>query len=179
MNLNGLNQREKILGIATAIFIVAILLFTGILEPQVKRHRNLQKELNDLQVRYTKMQADVKMRDRINHAYDQVQHLLENAETEQQQTSIFTRELSDIYSSQNLKVKSVKILPSLKEKHYIKLTVKADLRGNVQFFIKLIEHLEQLNKPIQIESFELRAMESTDIVQISLLITKIVKTTKV
>lgn len=176
MNINGLNQREKILGIITASFILAVLFSIGILEPQIKKHDSLRKKLNDLQVRYTKMQTDLLMQDRIKRSYDQMQHLIEDAETEQQQISVFTGELSDLFSS---KAKSVKFLPSLKEKHYSKLSIKADMVVNIQYFLQLIEHIRKLNKPIQIESFELRAQEATDLVHVSLVITKIVKSGKV
>jgi len=172
------NQREKILGLSTAILIASVVFYVGMLEPQIKQHRALQKDLHNLQIRYTKMQTDVLMRDRINHAYEQVQHLIASTETEQQQISILTRELSDIYSNQDVKIKSVKILPSLKEPHYTQLTIKAELTGNVRNFIKLIGSLEVLNKPIRIDSFELRAQEATDMIHASLIITKIVKVSK-
>lgn len=175
MDTSRFNQREKILGLSTVIITLAVLFYIVMLEPQIKRHDVLRKQLDNLNVRYTKMRTDVLMRDRINNAFGQVQHLISTTGTEQQQISNFTRELSDVYSNQNIKVRSVKILPCLREPHYTQLTIKADLTGHIRDFIKLVSQLETLNKPVRIESFELNSQGPTDNIHVSLMITKIVK----
>jgi Tfp pilus assembly protein PilO len=166
-------KREKLLIIFTAVVLGTVLLFTSIIDPQLKKHKALSSKFSQLKLDLTKARGNLLMKDRIEKAYSQIEPLITTQGNEQQQISDFTRMLDQIYSKLNIKIRSVKILPDVNENYYQKLSIRIEMTGPIKDFLKFIENIEQRQEPIRIEQFELTSQESADTVMTSLIISKI------
>jgi len=166
-------KREKLLVIFTAAVLGSILLFTTIIDPQLKKHKALSSKFSQLKLDLTKVRGNLLMKDRIEKAYSQIEPLITTQGNQQQQISDFTRLLDQIYSKLNVKIRSVKILPVADENYYQKLSIRIEMTGPIKDFLKFIENVEQHQEPIRIEQFELTSQETADTVMTSLFISKI------
>jgi len=178
MEFKQAKRREKILGMITLAVLVGLFVFTIVIDPQLKQHKNLTRDLHYLQITLTKMKSDLLVKDRINKIYSEIEPLIATSGTEQQQISAFTRQLSDIYSKLNVKIKTVKILPLANENFYKRLSVRIEMEGHVRDFLGFIEAIEKHSNPIRIEQFDLKAQESRDNLYVSMIITKVVSESK-
>jgi Tfp pilus assembly protein PilO len=174
MGLKDSKKREKLLAIVTTVILGSIFLFTTIIDPQLKKHKTLSNRLSQLQLELTRARGNLLIKDRIEKAYTQIEPLIAAQGSQQQQISNFTRLLDQIYSKLNVKIRSVKILPVTNENYYRKLTIKIEMKGFVEDFLKFIEVVEQHTEPIRIEQLDLTSQEAKDTVMASMIISKVV-----
>lgn len=167
-------KREKLLAVLTAVILGAVFLFTSIIEPQLKKHRELSGKLDQLQLDLTKARGNLLIKDRIEKTYNQISPLIAMQGSQQQQTSEFTRLLDQLYSKLNVKIRSIKILPVTDEIYFQKLSIRIEMTGFVNDFLKFIEAVELCQSPIKIEQLDLTAQELQDTVMASMIISKVV-----
>lgn len=168
------NNREKLLAIIAATVILGAVTFIAIIEPQLKERKLRLERMHQLQLNLTKMKGDLLIKDRIDNIYSQIKPLIASNGTDQQEISLFTRELSDLYSKLNVRIRLVKILPIVNEEFYKRLSVKIEMSGHVKNILNFIRSVEAYPNLIRIEQFDLKAREIVDNVQASFLITKVV-----
>jgi len=167
-------NREKLLGIITVAVALGAVTFAGIIKPQLKERRRRLERVHQLQLDLTKMQGDLLIKDRIDSAYSQIKPLITSSGSDQREISLFTRELSDLYSKLDVKIRSVKILPLINEEFYKRLSIKIEMCGHIRSILDFILSLEEYPNPLRIEQFDLKAREIVDDIQASFLITKVV-----
>lgn len=167
-------SREKVLAIIAISVILGAVAFTAIIEPQLKERKARLALMRQLQLKLTKMKGDLLLKDRIDDIYSQIEPLIAGNGTNQQEISLFTRELSDLYSKLNVKTKTIKILPIINEEFYRRLSVKIEMSGHVREILNFILSVETYPNPIRIEQFDIKAREITDNIQASFLVTKVV-----
>ncbi|MCK4787732.1 MAG: type 4a pilus biogenesis protein PilO [Desulfobacteraceae bacterium] len=168
------NNREKLLATIAATVILGAVTFIAIIEPQLKERKLRLERMHQLQLNLTKMKGDLLIKDRIDNIYSQIKPLIASNGTDQQEISLFTRELSDLYSKLNVRIRLVKILPIVNEEFYKRLSVKIEMSGHVKNILNFIRSVEAYPNLIRIEQFDLKAREIIDNVQASFLITKVV-----
>jgi len=168
------NKREKRLAIITGGVILGAAVFTFVIRPQLQHHRARLQHLRDLQLKLAKMKADLLARDKIDKMYSQVEPLISSKSSDQQELSALTREVSDLYSNLNVKIRSVKILPISREKFYRRLAVKIEMTGHIRNILQFIFSVERYQYPLRIEKLELAAQEISDNVKATVLITKVI-----
>jgi Tfp pilus assembly protein PilO len=171
-------RRERFLAVITAVILTGVFIFTTVVDPQLKQRRALSQNLHQLQIKLTKMKGDLLIKDRIEKIYSKIEPLIATGDTEQQQISTFTRQLSQIYSKFNVKIRSVKILPVSDENFYRRLAIKIEMTGHIKDFLKFANAIEELADPIRIEQFDLVAQQSKDNVRVSMVISKVVSEPK-
>lgn len=166
-------RRERGLAVATSIVIGGAVLLTQVVDPQLRAHKTRLTQLRESHLQLVKMKADLLVKNRIDEAYRRVEPLITGHGTDQQEISVFSRDLSGLYAKLNLKTRSVKILPVQEEESYRLLSIRIELEGRVQEVIRFILAVETHPKPLRIEQLTLRAREVADQVQGSFLITKV------
>lgn len=174
MNTDTLKEREKFLSIVATVVIVGALLFGMIVNPQLNERKQRIERMGQLQLKLAKMKGDLLVKDRIDSIYSQVEPLIAGTGTDQQEVSLFTRQLSELYSKLNVKIRSVKILPISNETFYRRLSIKIEMSGHIKEILRFISVIGTHQNLIAIEQFELRAKETKDNIQTALLISKIV-----
>lgn len=168
------NNHEKPLAVTAALVIIGAVAFTAIIKPQLKRRKLHLERMHELQLKLTRMKGDLLIKDRIDNIYSEIEPLITGSGTDQQEISQFTRELSNLYSKPNVKIRSVKILPIANEKFYRRLSIKIEMSGLVRNILNFILSVEKYPHPIRIEQFTLKAREIADNVRASFLITKVI-----
>lgn len=168
------NNHEKLLAIITATVILGTVIFIAIIEPQLKQRKLRLDRMHQLQLKLTRMRGDLLVKDRIDDIYSQIEPLITGSGTDQQEISLFTRELSDLYSKLNVKIRSVKILPIVDEEFYKRLSIRVEMSGHINSLLNFILSIETYSNPVRIEQFDLKAREIMDNIQASFLITKVV-----
>lgn len=167
------SKREKTLAVITAVVLFCAAVFFGIVLPEIQ-HYHLQKQrLSKMREKLAKMNGDLMVKDQIQNFYARIEHLLVSEETEQREISALTQELTDLYSSLNVKVRSIKILPVTKQEFYTKLAVRIEMTGHIRDILKMIFSLERYREPISIEKLELFAQDTTDRVKAVFTVTKV------
>jgi Tfp pilus assembly protein PilO len=179
MNITNKQKREKVLAIVTAIVIAAVLVFTIIIEPQLNNRGHRIEKLQQLKLKLVKMQGDILVKDRIEQLYSQIEALITTQRSEQEQISVFTRELSSIYSKLDIKIRSVKILPIINNTFHKSLLIRIEMTGYIKDFLKFILSIETHTSPLKIEQFDLKSQETRDQIRASLLVSKVVGNGKV
>lgn len=178
MDAGTKKNREKILAVTTAAVIVGVFIFGIIVEPQIKKRKRHIEQLHQTQLQLTKMQGDLLIKGRVDKIYAQVEPLIAGGGTDQQEISLFTRELGDLYSKLAVKIRSVKILPCANEPFYRRLSIKIEMSGHIKDVLRFIQAVEGHSNPIRIEQLDLKAMETKNNVQLSLLVSKVVAEAK-
>jgi hypothetical protein len=120
------------------------------------------------------MKGDILIKDRIDRTYSQIGSLIKGVGTDQQEISLFSRELDSLVSRAIIKPGSVKILPVIHETHYRKLTIKLQTTDDIKKITGFINALESFEKPIRLEKIDFTAKERPDNVTASIVLTKIV-----
>jgi hypothetical protein len=174
MNTNTLKEREKFLSIVAAVVIVGALLFGLIVNPQLDERKKRTEHMGRLQLKLAKMNGDLLVKDRIDSIYSQIEPLITRNGTDQQEVSLFTRQLSELYSKLNVKIRSVKILPISNETFHRRLSIKMEMSGHIKEILKFIFLIDTEQNLIAIEQFELRATETKDNIQTAFLVSKVV-----
>jgi len=168
------NNREKWLAVIAGVVIFGAAVFTFVIRPQLSRYQGRLQHLRDLQLRLAGMKGDLLARDRIDKMYSQIEPLVTSKNTDQQELSALTRELSDLYANLNVKIRSVKILPVTREKSYRRLAVKIEMTGHIRSILQFIFAIEIYRCPLRVEKVQLVAREIPDNVQATVLITKVI-----
>ena len=174
MTLAGVTNREKLLALLTGGVIVGVLAVTVLIEPQLKARKSHLAQLRELRFQLAKMTEDVLVKNRIEQAYEGIESLIVGNGTDQQEISIFTRDLSGLYAGLNIRTKSMKILPTKHEEHYRLLSIRIEFQSPAREAIKFILAIETHPKPLCIEQIVFKAQEAADSVYGSLLVTKVV-----
>lgn len=167
-------SRQILLAAMTAGVIFVVGIFTLVVEPWQKERNARLARMHELQVKRARLQANLLVRNRIDRMYEQIEPLIAGAGNDQQEMSTFTRELSNLYSSLDVKTRSVKLLPTVKEEFYRLLSVKIEMQGQVRDVLRFVLLIEAHSGPLRIEQFGLKAREITDEVYASFLVTKVV-----
>jgi Tfp pilus assembly protein PilO len=178
MGFKSTKNREKILVVITAVVVVAVFIFVVVIDPQLKQRSIRSQQLHQLQIKLTKMNGNLLLKDRIDKIYSQIEPLIATEATEQQQISTFTRQLSQVYSKLNVEIRSVKILPITKEDFYNRLSIKIEMTGHIKSFLGFVEAIEQHAVPIRIEQIEIVAQQSEDNIRVSMIVSKVVSDSK-
>jgi Tfp pilus assembly protein PilO len=168
------NNRQKLLAIITAATIICAVIFMAIIEPQLSRRRVLLEHMHDLELKLTRMEADLLVRDRIDDIYSRVEPLIASRGTEHQEQSLLIRQLGELYGKLDVKIRSVVPLLTANEEFYSRLTVKIEMSGQIRSILNFISAVETHPNPIRIEKFDLKTKDAVDHVQASFLITKVV-----
>jgi Tfp pilus assembly protein PilO len=166
--------RPLLLAALTAGVLLSVGVFTLVVEPRLKERHTRRVEARGLQAKLAKLQADLRVRHSIDQRYEQIAPLIAGTGSDQQEISNFTRELSNLYSSLNVKTRSVKLLPTAQEEFYRLLSIKIEMQGHIREIVRFIQAVESHASPLRIEQFGLRARETADEVQASFLVTKVV-----
>jgi Tfp pilus assembly protein PilO len=174
MTVNSRNRREKVLVAITAAVIIGAAMFTVIIKPQLEERQLRLQRLHQLQLKLTKMTADLLMKDRIDSIYSQIEPLIVGTGTDLQEKSKFARELHELFSKPNVQTRVVTPLPIKKEEFYRRLAVKIEMTGNIQGILNFISAVETYPNPIRIEQLDLKTRDAVDDVQASFTITKVV-----
>ena len=174
MRTSAGQNREKLLAVVAAMVIVGTVVFSVVINPQLKERKLRLARMHQLQLKLTKMKGDLLIKDRIDDAYSQIEPLITSNGTEQQEISLLTRQLNDLYSRLNVKIRSVKILPTVTEDFYRRLSIKIEMAGHIRDILKFVSLVETYPNPIRIEQFGVKAREIADDIQSSFLITKVV-----
>ncbi len=170
------SNRQILLASITAVIIIGSLIFTTTIKPALEKRQNYIENLNRLKLKLRKMQANLLIKDRIEKIYSQIKPLIKTKGTQQEQISDFTKELSDIYSNLNVKIRSVKILPTVKKKFYSRFLIKIEMSANITDFLKFAYAIQTHPEAIKLEQFSAKAdQEIRNNVSVSLLISKISK----
>jgi Tfp pilus assembly protein PilO len=171
---NSKNSREKVLAILAISVILGVVTFTVVIEPQLKVRKARLARMHQLQLKLTKMKGDLLIKDRIENIYSQIEPLIASSGTNQQEISLFTRELSNMYSKLNVRTKTIKILPITNEEFYRRLSIKIEMSGHIREILTFILSVETHPNPVRIEQFDIKAREILDNVEASFLVTKVV-----
>ena len=178
MNTGRKKSREKLLAVIAAIVLAGTAVFGIFIAPQLRVRKQLLERMHQSQLKLTKMQGDLLIKDRIDNIYSQVEPLIAGSGTEQQEISLFTRQLGELYSKLNVKIRSVKILPSVNENFYRRLSIKIEMSGNVKDVLQFICSVETSQNPLRIEQFDLKGLETSNNIEVSMLVTKVVAEAK-
>ncbi len=178
MNTGRKKNREKLLAVIAAIVLAGTAVFGIFIAPQLRVRKQLLEHKHQSQLKLTKMQGDLLIKDRIDSIYSQVEPLITGNGTEQQEISLFTRQLGELYSKLNVKIRSVKILPSVNENFYRRLSIKIEMSGNVKDVLQFICSVETSQNPLRIEQFDLKGQETSNNIEVSMLVTKVVAEAK-
>ena len=168
------SNREKVLAVVTMSVVLGAAIFIVVIEPQLKEHKARLMRMNQLRLKLTKMKGDLLVKDRIDSVYAQIEPLIASSGTDQQEISLFTRELSDLYSKRNVRTRTIKILPLTNEEFYRRLSVRIEMSGHIREILNFIASIEKHPSPIRIEQFDIKSREIVDNVEASFVITKVV-----
>jgi Tfp pilus assembly protein PilO len=168
------NNREKVLAIIAVSVILSTFIFAVIIEPQLDKRKSRLARMHQLQLKLMKMRGDLLIKDRIDSIYSQIKPLIVSNGTDQQEISLFTRELRNLYSKLRVNTRTIKILPIVNEEFYKRLSIRIEMSGHIQEIINFIHSVETYHNPIRIEQLNITAREIADNVQASFLVTKVV-----
>jgi len=174
MNVEAKKSHEKSLAIMAGVILIGAVIFSGIVKPFMSERGLCLERSHELQLKLAGMKKDLLIKDRIDKVYSQIEPLIKGNGTDQQEISQFTRELGNLYSKLNVKIRSVKILPGVNEEFYRRLAIKIEMSGSVKNILNFIPAVETYPDPIRIEQFDLKPQEIADNVLASFLITKVV-----
>ena len=167
-------NREKQLAILTTLVIVGTLVFTSVVRPQLQNARQLRKQYADLELKALKIQNDLLQKNRVERKYALIKSLLASDSTEAQEMGGFSKELTQLYARQGLRLKAEKPLPLLREKSYRVLSMQIELQGQINQVLSSIHSLEASENPIGIKRCEIKAREQRDEVNALFYVDKIV-----
>lgn len=167
-------NHEKILVVITAIVVLSALTFSIIIEPQLKGRKSRLDHMNKLQLKLTKMTNDVSMKERTDKLYSVYEPFIAGSGTDQDEISLYTRELRSLYQNLKVNIRTVTINPIVREDFFKQLSVKIEMSGNIKEILKFIYMIDNYNKPIHTELLDIISQEPTDTVKASFVITKVV-----
>lgn len=171
------SNRQKKLAVMAGVVITGVAVFVVIVQPQLKVRKGRLGQVQQLGLKLTKMRGDLMIKDRIDDIYSEIEPLIASTGTEQQRISLFTRELNDLYSRLDVKIRLVKILPLAEEEFYTRLAVKIEMSGHIRNILRFICSVEAHANPLKIEQFALKTRDIVDNVEASFLISKVVAKT--
>lgn len=169
-----MKQRERLLSVATLAVILGALVYTLLVEPQLKQRRRLQRSLADTQLRLTKIERDLHRRHSVDKQYRQIAALLPETIDETREVSLFLRQVRDLYSQTQLKPRLVKQQPITREKGHALLSIRLDITAPVEQILKFLESIAKQSEAIAVRRCELKARDVKNTVSASLLVTKVV-----
>jgi len=168
------SSREKRLAFLAVLVVFGAVMFGAIIRPQLDERRFRMQRLNGLKLKLMKMKSDLLVKDRIESVYSRIEPLIMCKGTNQQEISLLARNVGELYSKLKVKIRSVKILPIVRERFYKRLSIKIEMTGHVRDVVSFIYSVEVGGNALRIERVNLQARDITDNVQGTFLITKIV-----
>jgi Tfp pilus assembly protein PilO len=165
-------NREKIWAIITIIIVLVALVYTVILEPQIQKKEKSLQQMNQMRLKLAKMKTDVLMKDRTDKIYSIYEPIIASIGSDQQDISVFTRELRDMYKDLRVNIRTVIINPIAREEFFKQLSVKIEMSGNIRDILSFICKIDTYDRPIHIELLDIISQEITDNVKASFIITK-------
>jgi len=169
------HKRERFLAAVTAVVVVGATLFTIIIAPQLQRRKDRLNHLIQLQLNLAKMKSNLLIKDRIDRTYEKIEPLISSVGTDQQEISVLTRQLSELYKNLNVRIRSVKILPVENERFYRRLNLRVEMTGHIRDILQFIRSVEAHSSPLRIEKLQLSAEQINDNVRATFMITKVVE----
>lgn len=173
MKKNNSNLRQKRIAILTLIMIVAVILYTVILEPIVIRVKDHNSDIGLLKSDLVKIKSDMQVKERVESEYEKVKELISSKGSAQQEISSFSTQLHKIYSAINLQIRSLKIMPAVESDFYRTVSIRIEFEGMIKDITKLISEIEAANAPVSIEQLQIKSTQVTDKVKATLLLSKI------
>jgi len=174
MKLPAGTNRERWLIVANVGLLVGLLFFKVVIDPQLQTRKNLTEQVDQLQLNLTKMKRDMHVKDRVDKLYLDIEPLIRTTGNDQQEISLFTRELNDLYTQFPVKICSVKIYPVLRNEFYRQLMVNLEMSGNIKDILHFLRAVEASARPFKIEELTFTAQEAVDRIQAVFLISKVV-----
>jgi len=166
--------REKTLMAATVTVIAAALLLVGIIEPQREEHQALGTRLNELELKVLKINQDLSVRHHIERKHEALVSLLSASEDAASGPQGFARQINALCREQGLKMRSLQALPSQDQQAYRVLSLKLDLQGYIDQILHFIHAVEQSKSPIRIVRLDLETRNIVDLMNASLVVSKVV-----
>jgi hypothetical protein len=170
--MRPLNRREKILGILTAVVVGGMLLFLVMIDPQLKRHGELSKQVDHLQLVLTKMQTNIRIRDSIEARYASLENLIKDSKGPGQEMAHFTQLLSELYKPLNLDVKTVSPLPDTNEGTYAKYALRVEMSGMIDEICLFLAELVTAAETVRVERLDVICKDRPNYLNASIIISK-------
>lgn len=171
-----MSKREKTLALITGIVILGTLALTAVVDPQLDRRNRLRDEKAQLELRATKIQKDLYLKNHVESLYAQIRPFLSSAYDETRETSSFIREIREVYTQLNLKPRLLSQEATRRENGYTILSLRIDLSANIKPLLHFIDAVEQSHSPIAIRRCELKADNIKGSIIASFIITKVIAT---
>ena len=168
------NKREKFIGVSAVIFLVGVMFYVLVVEDGMARYRAKANELDAVKVGYAKMRSDMMLKDRIAEKFGEIESSVVSSGNSQQEISVFSNELNDIYSKFGVSVRSIKILPVVNEKFYRKIKIRFEVEGQAKEVLRLIEAMESKEQAYRFEKVNIKAKQTRDNVNCGFVVSKIV-----
>ena len=167
-------RREKVLGVLTGILVLTVVMYGFIVEPQVNRRKELLKELYQKQTMFTKMQADIMAKDRIENNYSRIESLIRSGGNDQEEMSAFSQEFQKINAKFNLKPRMIKFLPVVNDPYFRKILVRVEFEGGIESIAAFISSVENGKKAMKFEKASFVVRDRDDNIQFSFVLSKVV-----
>ena len=168
--------REKFLGVITLSVVIVCVMFVVVIEPQLKQRKVRLKRMYGLNLKLTKMQGDLLIKDRIDRIYAKLEPLIASSGTELRERVLLLTELQDMCSKAGVKPARQSLAPAENEDFYTRLSASIEMDGHIKDVVNFVITIEASPDPIRIESFDFRATNMEDNIHASFVISKIVAT---
>lgn len=172
--MRSFSRRERVLGAATLAMIAGAVLFWFVFEPQWSRYTRLQDEVVEMELGLTRMQANMRLKDRIEARYDELKGLIRESGSPSQEMSRFARLLNELYRPLDIQTRSVRPLPDEDEGFYRKFSLQVEMVGSIAELARFLTAVAQADDPIRVERVDLVCKDRPDHVTASLIVTKVV-----
>ncbi len=169
------SNREKGLGLLTAVIVGGVAVYVFLLEPPWRARKALMEQQTGTRLRLVKIQNDMRLKDYIDKTFREVESLIAGASNENQEMSVFSRQLRDLSSGLGLK-HQFRPLPMVREKYYRVLSMRVEVGGNVRTVLDFMNRIERLPSPVNVRNCEMKAQAIEDTIQATLTVCKIVAT---
>jgi len=170
------NRRERMLAGVTVVTVLAAVSAQTVVGPLWTRYIRLQDRRRELQLALTRMEANLRLKDRIEARYEELKGLIRHSGTASQEMSRFARLLTDLYRPLKLDVRSIRPLPDRDEGFYRQFALHVEMNGPIEHLASFLAAVAKVPEPVRVERVDIVCKERPDTVTASLVVTKIVTT---
>lgn len=174
--MRRLNSRERLLASITATVVGLAVGYHWLLEPQLDRQAELEREVGQLQISLTRMQANLLLKDKIERQYEELKNLVRHSGSSSQEMARFARLLSEICSPLGMTTKSVRPLPDVNAGFYRKFMLQVEMSGSLADIADFLAAVNRVQEPIRIERMQLTCQDRPDLLAASIVVTRVVTT---
>ncbi|UCG49932.1 MAG: hypothetical protein JSU94_09135 [Phycisphaerales bacterium] len=178
MKTSAKTGREKYLGVIALGVAIICVMFVVVIEPQLKQRKALLKRMYGLNLKLTKMQGDLLIKDRIDRIYAKLEPLIASSGTELRERVLLLTELRNMCSKAGVNPARQTLPPAENEDYYSRLSANIEIDGHVKDIVNFVITVEASPDPIRIESFNFNATNVEDNIHASFVISKIIATPK-